>query len=385
MAGEIRQREGVPITREMMGVAKGPSGRFVTRAIVPGHRDGQADTFALAASPPRDVEDRVTHTGYELAELVLRCWAVGIPVWGADVEFEGRIGRPEYGYMRKDRGTHEFEHVGTGALAACVGHAGAPCGATARSLGDGARRWRHDGESGPAEADIASLARERLNEVTEYLRHRGQSEASIRVTPSIVQIKTLLDGLPEPSLESEPNRDGRSAKPKRRRRRSRSRAITRTQRRRWAPDPLDPDDAAERAERGRVLRERASASHETALQQIAAWLGERGFAVSEADYDILAKRDDLWLLIEVKSVTTKNLRRQAMTALGQLAFYRYDVIEDVPKDVELLNLVAFDQPVGDPYVEGVLKHWGAFVTWVDATKYVMADPELADRINRRPS
>ena len=94
----------------------------------------------------------------------------------------------------------------------------------------------------------------------------------------------------------------------------------------------------------------------------------------------MAKRDDIWLLIEVKSVSEKNVRRQTMTALGQLAFYDYDIREDVSHGVDLFKLVAFDHPVDDPYVSAVLEREGVVMTWVEDGGYVVADRALADRI-----
>ncbi len=199
MAAAESQGEGVPITREMMGIAKRVDGQFVTRAIAPGRLHEQNRAFALAASPPVVAGKRATHPGYALSKLVLRCWAVGVPVWGADVAYDGYIVPYDYSsHMRGKRNTHQFEHTeARGESIPCKGHGLASCDAIAPSLGDGVRRWRHDGEPGPAEADVPSLARRRLNEVTEYLRGHGQGEANIRATPSIAQVVELLDALPD--------------------------------------------------------------------------------------------------------------------------------------------------------------------------------------------
>ena len=180
-------RPGVPITRERAGV------KSRGRAIVAGRIEPQYDAFAVAAAPPRDLPGRDAHAGYAIDRLVLRCWAIGTPVWGADVVHGGRIGKPEYTHMRAKRLTHEFEHTGRGgAPARCEGHGGEPCPATATSVGDGVRRWRYDGADGPADADAPALAEQRLDEVRAELRARGFSDADIEATPSIAQIVKAL-------------------------------------------------------------------------------------------------------------------------------------------------------------------------------------------------
>ena len=85
----------------------------------------------------------------------------------------------------------------------------------------------------------------------------------------------------------------------------------------------------------------------------------------------------------MKSVNDKNLRRQVITALGQLAFYEYDIYHDVPSGVEIVKLVAFDRPVSDQYVSAVLERIGVVMSWVEGDSYQVADRALADRIAGR--
>ena len=189
MANPQASGQGVPITRERAGV----KGRG--RGIVAGRIKLQHQAFAIAAAPPEGLPERDAHTGYTIDELVLRCWAVGTPVWGADVDGKrmGRIGPAEYGHMRGEQGTHQFEHTErSGAPVRCAGHGNESCPAAAISVGDGVRRWRHDGMAGPADADAPGLAKQRLDEVRAELRARGFSDADIEATPSIEQIIKAL-------------------------------------------------------------------------------------------------------------------------------------------------------------------------------------------------
>lgn len=187
---------GSGITREMMGIPKRKDGQYKTRQIVPGESDrNQWQQFARAATPPLGIEEREAHQGYTISELILRAWAVGVPVWGADVDEEGRITSIDYSSeMRPDRGTHQFQHSPPrGEPAECGGHQDSSCDATAPSAGDGRTRWRHDvGSPGPAEADAPSLARERVAKVRAYLSNHGQSAVDIEATPAIAQIVELL-------------------------------------------------------------------------------------------------------------------------------------------------------------------------------------------------
>lgn len=191
-----KQRPGRPITREMIGAARDKFGNFKTRAILPGQTKTQARAYALAATPPPSTRERERHSGYSLPDLILRCWAVGVPVWGADVlPNYGRIGRIEYSnHMARRRGVHQFEHAEPlGALTGCAGHAGTPCDATAPSAGDSTTRWRNDiGDSGPNDADVPSLARRRLADVRTELGERF-GEPDIEATPSIAQVVGLLE------------------------------------------------------------------------------------------------------------------------------------------------------------------------------------------------
>lgn len=179
-------KQGGPITQERAGVKSG-------REIVAGRIKPQYKAFAKAAAPPQDLPKRDAHAGFTIDELVLRCWAVGTPVWGADVVRGGCIGPAEYGHMRGKRGTHQFGHTGrSGAPVMCAGHGSESCPAAAISVGDGVRRWRHDGMAGPADADAPGLAKQRLEEVRAELRARGFSAADIEATPSIAQIIKAL-------------------------------------------------------------------------------------------------------------------------------------------------------------------------------------------------
>ena len=183
MANPQAPGQGGPITRERAGVRSG-------REIVAGRIKPQYRAFARAAAPPEDLPKRDAHAGFTIDELVLRCWAVGTPVWGADVVREGCIGSAEYGHMQRERDTHQFKH--TGRPVQCEGHGKESCRAIAESVGDGQTRWRYDGADGPSAADVPGLAKQRLDEVRAELRARGFSDADIEATPSIAQIIKAL-------------------------------------------------------------------------------------------------------------------------------------------------------------------------------------------------
>ncbi len=158
------------------------------------------------------------------------------------------------------------------------------------------------------------------------------------------------------------------------------RPITEGQPRAWAPAPVDPDDAAEAALLRRQRLERASASHEKALQAIAKWLRTAKFETLESNYDILAKRRDMWLLIEVKSITERNARGQTITAIGQLAFYYYDVSRSAPTHIAVHRLVGYQRPCHDPKILGVLDQEGIVASWIDGSDYFVANAELFQAI-----
>lgn len=160
------------------------------------------------------------------------------------------------------------------------------------------------------------------------------------------------------------------------------RRIQADQPRAWVPDPVGDDDAAERANL-RILRaEKANRRHQEALLLIAAELENRNFETWEADYDILARRDDVWLLIEVKSTSARNARKQTMTALGQLAFYRQNIEEAAAGDIELQRILAFDRPVRNDRIQRVLDREQVDLTWIDDGQWVLPNEVLANHIRR---
>ena len=145
----------------------------------------------------------------------------------------------------------------------------------------------------------------------------------------------------------------------------------------WSPDPIDPDDAAERALLQILRIERANAAHENALRVFSDWLIDRGFETAQADYDILASRADLRVLVEVKSLSAANRRRQAITAIGQLAFYRSGLASEALEDPPIIRMVFFDTDPADPQIVNVLEQETIAVAWLDSDGVVfIPDIEL---------
>ena len=146
----------------------------------------------------------------------------------------------------------------------------------------------------------------------------------------------------------------------------------------WTPAPIDPEDVAEKA-RLRLLRlERANKDHQTAVQILDGYLRERDFETSEADYDILAKLGSVWLLVEVKSLGMASPRRQVMSAIGQIAFYRALSIGNVPLDVTLYRIVFFDRPTDDARARKVLQTEEILYGWVEPSGECIFTPEATE-------
>ena len=155
-----------------------------------------------------------------------------------------------------------------------------------------------------------------------------------------------------------------------------SRPITQRELISWVPNPVDPNDAAEQRLLRLIRAERANAGHERVLQIVAATLSSLGFDVSESHYDILAKRHDLWLLIEVKSLSANNVRRQTITALGQLAFYYHDIARDIPDNVPVHRIIAYERPIDDDRVLSVLAQENVSASWVIDDAYFIEDQNI---------
>lgn len=161
------------------------------------------------------------------------------------------------------------------------------------------------------------------------------------------------------------------------------RRIRADQPRAWAPAPVGDDDAAERANLRIVRAEKANRRHQETLLLIAAELENHNFETWEAEYDILARREDVWLLIEVKSISARNARKQTMTALGQLAFYRQNIEEAAEGEIDLQRMVAFDRPVQNDRIQRVLDREQIHLTWIDGDRqWILPNDALADRIRQ---
>lgn len=133
----------------------------------------------------------------------------------------------------------------------------------------------------------------------------------------------------------------------------------------WTPSAPDSSDLLEKA-RLRLLRlERANQDHQAALSIMASWLRRRGFKTFEADYDILATKKSLWILLEIKSIAAAAVRSQLMRAIGQLAYYAALSVRKPPKGTELVRAVVFDRPFSDQRVQRVLKNEGISLLWID--------------------
>lgn len=133
----------------------------------------------------------------------------------------------------------------------------------------------------------------------------------------------------------------------------------------WVPPVLDPADAFERAQRRRLKLERANIDHQRAVRIVDSWLRELGFSTFEADYDILATRTNLWVLVEVKLIRTADPRRQTIAAIGQLACYASLSIGPLPSETALVKVVAFDRHPSDARSLFVLESEGIQTVWVE--------------------
>ena len=105
-------------------------------------------------------------------------------------------------------------------------------------------------------------------------------------------------------------------------------------------------------------------------------LHAKRFDTTEADYDILAKRDDLWLLIEVKTLSDRNARRQTISAIGQLAFYYQESKEEASGGTTIYRVVAFDRAMPDQRIRTVLMQEGVRMMWIENANWIIDDPEL---------
>ena len=374
--------EGTPI--------QAPTG---DKAIIEGQEQQYA--FAQAAMPAKGDPSPNQHPGFDIDELRLRLAAAQAPLWSE------LVGSADFNWMSRRRlgprsrasaVVHRFDHQPDSARCRCEYRDRHSCDAATGNLEDGIKRWRaDDGNVEPfhSDADIEADARARLAFCVSALRRRGHSAADMYETPMIrwyiehgIATVDLREAIPEAVPVGEQLHDRTDTVPQDRWL-ERSRPISRAQPRAWTPAPIDPADAAERTHLRLLKAERSVRSHQAALLAVDAALRRADFDTYEERYDMLAKRDDLWLLIEVKSVNEKNLRRQVITALGQLAFYEYDIHHDIPSGVEIVKLVAFDRPISDQYVSAVLERIGVVMSWVEGDSYRVGDRALADRIAGR--
>lgn len=143
----------------------------------------------------------------------------------------------------------------------------------------------------------------------------------------------------------------------------------------WVPEPAQQDDAEEKRLLRLLRAERANATHQRTTVACATWLEQRGFEVTEADYDLLAIGRHLTLLIEVKSVNDMNERRQTITAIGQLAYYRALSISGEIR-ASAIRVVLFDHKPHNPSVLQTLGSEEIVGAWIDADGDIHFSPAL---------
>jgi len=150
----------------------------------------------------------------------------------------------------------------------------------------------------------------------------------------------------------------------------------------WAPEPVDPNDLAERARMRLLRQERASIDHQTAVELASQWLTGHGFETFAADYDIWACRHDLWLLIEVKSLGAASVRRQTTSAIGQLAYYARLSLPEPPAGTRLVRAVLYDRDPRNQLATSVLDAEGIAPMWIHDGTVIITDPDLKAAIER---
>jgi hypothetical protein len=128
--------------------------------------------------------------------------------------------------------------------------------------------------------------------------------------------------------------------------------------------------------------ERASVAHQTAVSSFNEWLEDRGFTTTELDYDILAKRSDVWLLTEVKTIETASPRSQTMRAIGQLAYYRSLSIPEPPEGVSLIRVVLFDKDPNDQSLSKVLREELIEEAWLEKRQPRFRSSNFEDLLTR---
>ena len=169
-------------------------------------------------------------------------------------------------------------------------------------------------------------------------------------------------------------------------RRTRSRPIDGNNPAAWTPEPVDPKDAAERAYLRLLRIERANAAHEVALHLLNAWLQDHGFHTEQADYDILASRNNTLILVEVKSLSATNGRRQTISAIGQLAYYYNGLTKHTPNTRSIIRLAFYDREPDDPDIRSVLKQEDIEMGWTNADGVVIfATPAFYGELVGEPS
>lgn len=210
-----------------------------------------------------------------------------------------------------------------------------------------------------------------LSEVPEVLHGFGQSDL-LTSSYSILGRETSADD------------DQRSAPTQQRPRPAssrRARAVNRDAPKPWSPDPSEDADVEEKRMARLLKAERANTAHHAATLAALIWLEDRRFEVTELDYDLLAIRGPLCLLIEVKSINERNERRQTITAIGQLAYYR---AHSIPAELRsaVTRIVLFDHKPRSTDSLETLTSESIVGAWIDETQDIaFSQPGFAESLN----
>lgn len=116
-------------------------------------------------------------------------------------------------------------------------------------------------------------------------------------------------------------------------------------------------------QRKKLLQEKDSKHQETVKKMFEKYIIHGWNDLSEWPYDLLARKNDVSVLHEIKTITKYNELTQVRKALGQLYYYEYFYFQNQEKN--LYKSIVFDRPPNNARHIDFLRSYDILVFWFD--------------------
>ncbi len=126
----------------------------------------------------------------------------------------------------------------------------------------------------------------------------------------------------------------------------------------YTPPTINPDEYL----RCKAIQQEKDSMHQEVVKKLYSKYVAAGCSdITEWPYDLLVRKNNIYILHEVKTITKQNEPAQVRTALGQIYYYKYFSLRDYKSNI--LKAIVFDQPPNDTANVEFLRSHDVLVFW----------------------